>query len=63
MSDPRLTQTNYFGRNDRGAQIGHLENFFNFSMHGGLSGSEYGNDADVEDRKYHGNRIACLACI
>ncbi|KAI7548365.1 hypothetical protein KC331_g4451 [Hortaea werneckii] len=50
MSDPRLTQTNYFGRNDRGAQIGHLENFFNLPTHRESSGSEGGSDVDVESR-------------
>lgn len=52
MSDLRLTQTNYLGRNDRGAQIGHLETaFFNFSMHRESTVSEDGSDVDVENGK------------
>ncbi|GAB1732647.1 hypothetical protein NU195Hw_g8627t1 [Hortaea werneckii] len=51
MSHPRLTQTNHFGSNDRGVQIGNLENaFFNLSMNRNLTGSEDGSDVEVELR-------------
>lgn len=64
MSDPRLTQTNHFGSNDRGVQIGNLENaFFNLPMNRNLTGSEDGSDVEVELRKYHGDRSSSLACF
>lgn len=64
MSDPRLTQTNHFGSNDRGVQIGNLENaFFDLSMNRNLTGSEDDSDVEVELRKYHGNRTGSLACV
>ncbi|KAI7001255.1 hypothetical protein KC329_g37 [Hortaea werneckii] len=51
MSEPRLTQTNHFGLNERGAQIGHLENaLFNFSMRKDPTGSE--SDSDVEAKNH-----------
>ncbi|KAI7386312.1 hypothetical protein KC336_g17779 [Hortaea werneckii] len=51
MSEPRLTQTNHFGHNERGAQIGHLENaFFNFSMREDPTGSGGGSDVETENR-------------
>ncbi|KAI6827445.1 hypothetical protein KC332_g597 [Hortaea werneckii] len=51
MSEPRLTQTNHFGSNDRGVQIGNLENaFFNLSMNRNLTGFEDGSDVEVEIR-------------
>ncbi|KAI7251010.1 hypothetical protein KC343_g1414 [Hortaea werneckii] len=51
MSDPGLTQTNHFGSNDRGVQIGNLENaLFHLSMNRNLTGSEDGSDVEVELR-------------
>ncbi|KAI7281110.1 hypothetical protein KC345_g4351 [Hortaea werneckii] len=51
MSDPRLTQTNHFGSNDRGVQIANLEKgFSNLSMNRNQTGSEDGSDVEVELR-------------
>lgn len=58
MSEPRLTQTNHFGLNERGAQIGHLENaLFNFSMRKDPTGSESDSDVEAKNRTYHGNKV------